>query len=625
MNSSKKMPAKKPINALPAWQVIVSMVRFRPLYWVIDLLSVLVFRFAWQVAPGLILREFFNILSGSARAGFTVWTIAALMVATLAGRMLGSFGFAYADPPIFSEINTLLRGNLIKHILRRPGAAPLPDSPGEAVSRFRNDVAEIPLFVIWINDIMIGLLIIVIAIGMMVSISLPITLLGVAPLILVGLIANAASDRIENYRRASRQATGSVTGFIGELFGAVQAVKFATAEENVLKRFDSLNEERRKVSLRERLFNEILESLFRNTASLSTGAILIIAGQAIRNHTLTIGDFSLFVYLLESMSDLTTFGGMLVARYRQLNVSVERMYRLMENAPLQALVQTNRVDLHGVIAQKKHALPEISLHQPSTFDQIETLKAIGLTYHFPSSESGIFDINLTIKRGTLTVITGRIGSGKTTLLRVLLGLLPKESGKIYWNGRQIENPGEFFRPPRIAYTAQIPRLFSTRLRDNILLGLNKNDEEIRQALFMAVMENDLESFESGLDTKIGAHGVRLSGGQSQRTAAARMFIRQGGLLIFDDLSSALDISTELTLWERIFTLQNATCLVVSHRKPVLRRADHIIVLKNGRIESEGKLADLLEISEEMKLLWQQENQEGSNPGGLQPGLDYIVQ
>jgi ATP-binding cassette subfamily B protein len=139
--------------------------------------------------------------------------------------------------------------------------------------------------------------------------------------------------------------------------------------------------------------------------------------------------------------------------------------------------------------------------------------------------------------------------------------------------------------------------------------MEKEDNDVRQALYMAVMENDLASFERGLDTQIGARGVRLSGGQSQRTAAARMFVRQGSLMVFDDLSSALDIQTELILWERIFALQDATCLVVSHRKPVLRRADHIIVLKNGHIESEGKLSELLEESSEMNLLWQQENQE----------------
>jgi ATP-binding cassette subfamily B protein len=103
--------------------------------------------------------------------------------------------------------------------------------------------------------------------------------------------------------------------------------------------------------------------------------------------------------------------------------------------------------------------------------------------------------------------------------------------------------------------------------------------------------------------------VKLSGGQAQRTAAARMLVRQPELLVFDDLSSALDVETERLLWERIFDASagaNRTCLVVSHRRPVLRRADTIIVMKNGRVEAEGKLDTLLQTCEEMRQLWMQE-------------------
>jgi len=102
---------------------------------------------------------------------------------------------------------------------------------------------------------------------------------------------------------------------------------------------------------------------------------------------------------------------------------------------------------------------------------------------------------------------------------------------------------------------------------------------------------------------IGARGVKLSGGQAQRTAAARMFVREPELLVCDDLSSALDVETERTLWERLFARRASTCLVVSHRRPVLQRAEHIIVLKEGRVEAKGTLEELLNTCEEMQRLW----------------------
>jgi ATP-binding cassette subfamily B protein len=99
--------------------------------------------------------------------------------------------------------------------------------------------------------------------------------------------------------------------------------------------------------------------------------------------------------------------------------------------------------------------------------------------------------------------------------------------------------------------------------------------------------------------------MRLSGGQVQRTAAARMFVRQPELLVMDDLSSALDVETEQILWQRVFS-QDATCLVVSFRRAVLERADQILVLQDGRITARGRLEELLETCAEMQRLWRRD-------------------
>jgi ATP-binding cassette subfamily B protein len=593
-NKQQQMDGR--IESLPAWKVILSMIRFRTWYWLIDLISVFLFRMAWQILPGLILKLFFDYLTGEAPFGINIWTIVASVFLLFLIRQMGAYGFYYADVPLFAHVATLLRKNLLTHILKRPGAVPLPDSSGEAMSRFRGDVMEIPLFVIWINDIIIGLFIMLISLVILMRISIPITIISLFPVLIVGIIANFASGRIERYRLASRDAAGKVSGFIGEFFGAVQAVKVASAEKYVIQHFKQLNKKRRDNALKERLFDDILDSIWRNTSALGTGVVLIIVGQSMRSGSFTVGEFSLFVYLLSSMSDLTTFYGMLVARYRQLSVSVRRMYHLMEGAPKNALIQTSPIRLDG-------ELPVVLYPERDPQDYLSKLEIRNLTYIFPSSERGIENISFEIPKGSLTVITGRVGSGKTTLLRVLLGLLPSQSGEILWNHQVVTDPDHFFLPPKCAYTAQVPRLFSNSLRNNILLGLEKEEVEIQKAIYLSVYDQDLAGFEDGLDTMIGPRGVKLSGGQVQRTAATRMLVRDPELIVFDDLSSALDVETERILWQRLFEQLNYTYLIVSHRRSVLSRADQIIVLKDGKVEAKGKLNDLLVNCEEMKQLW----------------------
>src|SRR5262249_29077282 len=144
-----------------------------------------------------------------------------------------------------------------------------------------------------------------------------------------------------------------------------------------------------------------------------------------------------------------------------------------------------------------------------------------LTSLHEQSGRGVSDVSLRVARGQCVVITGRIGAGKTTLLRALLGLAPAQAGAVFWNGERVRDPAVFFAPPRTAYTPQTPHLFSESLAANILLGQDGAEADLPDAINAALLDHDLAAMEDGLATVVGPRGVRLSGGQAQRVAAAR--------------------------------------------------------------------------------------------------------
>lgn len=532
--------------------------------------------FAMPLASGWALSRAFDALSNGDTAAVLWWAVGFVVLEV--GRMASLHIAVMVWIRVWMHMQTFLRANLLVGQMASggPEAGQPVGSAGEAVTHFRDDAEDVARLVDGMIDVSAGLVFTIVAAFVLGSANLAGALVLIGPLVLVAIATKTMDARIKRYRMADRAATAAVTGFVGDVMAAATTVKVNDAAPASLERLRGLVDRRRATAVRDRVLEEGVQAFSRGAADAGLGLVLLVGAGALASGRFDVGELALFVAYLGWLSFLPRMVGRVLARHKQAAVAFDRMSHLVADRDVRNTVQPRHLPINtGQTRQRPATI------RPERVP-LDRLDIVGLSARY-DSDAGVDDVTVSISKGELVVVTGPVGSGKSTLLRAVLGLAwqAEVTGEIRWNGVRLDDPAGFLVPPNAAFLPQVPQLISDSLADNIGFG-SADASDVDRAIALAAMEADVAMMPSGIETLIGPRGLRLSGGQRQRLAGARAVVHQPELVVLDDLSSALDVETELQFWNNLAEA-GMTVLAVSHRAVAFERADRVVRLADGRV------------------------------------------
>lgn len=500
--------------------------------------------------------------------------IISLGVLQMIVRSVSRLLFFWPGRKIESEIKTYY----FDHLLEMPLRFFQKHTYGDLVSRLANDVAQIRACMAF-GTLQIGNLIFLSSFSIfnMYKISPKMTLACLTPLLCMIIVARLAAPLFHKYSKRGQLMIGELTNRVTEAFIHVDIVQANDAIESFIQRIsrgvDDVYDNNIKLALVRTVMFPIA-SLFTGLAYL---VVLFYGGQAVINQTLSIGDILAFNIYIALLSFPLTALGIIISLIQRARSACER------------LIDLEKQDKEKSITPKSSTKSNNSIQNP-------ILSVRNLTFRYQETSPPVlqnisFDLPPSYKLG----ITGPIGSGKSTLLSLIARLYDPAAGSILYKGEDILsfNPAQLRQ--EIGFGLQTPYLFSSSITENLLMGFNQKPsmEEMETCARQGQILNEIENLENKWDTPIGEKGVRLSGGQKQRLAITRLLLRQPDLILLDDVTAAVDQSTEKNLLDELAKLPSAY-LIVSHRPAALKICDQVILLnKQGQIVDRAPYQDLL--------------------------------
>ncbi|MDQ2651103.1 MAG: ABC transporter ATP-binding protein/permease [Actinomycetota bacterium] len=466
-----------------------------------------------------------------------------------------------------------LRTSMYEHLTRMSFSFYDQVQTGQLISRANSDIRAVQLFLTFMPIVALNFVSFIVAVAMMVTIDLPLTVIAVLPLPFVYVIGVRMRELLFPLSWIVQARAADVSTIVEENVTGARVVKSFAAEQQQLDQLALAARKLRWVSITQvdvrARFAPLMEALPR----IGLAAVLLYGGLAAIDGRVSVGAivaFSSYVVLLQA--PFRTLGFILLMGQRAA-ASADRIFEILDTEP---------------------AVEE----RPGAVDLLEPRGEVELrdvTFRYADGGAVLEHLDLHLAPGDRVAVIGRTGTGKSTIARLLPRFYDVEEGAVLVDGHDVRHLTLRSLRASIGLVLDEPFLFAASVRDNIAYGRpDASDGDVRAAARAAGAEAFIDDLPDGFDTEVGERGYTLSGGQRQRIAIARTLLADPAILILDDATSAIDVHVEEEIHAALRVLmEGRTTLVIAHRTSTISLAERVVLLDGGRIAAEGSHAQLM--------------------------------
>ncbi|MEC7275628.1 MAG: ABC transporter ATP-binding protein [Bdellovibrionota bacterium] len=408
--------------------------------------------------------------------------------------------------------------------------------------------------------------------------QLTIVIFVIAPFLI--LIFGISGKKVKNNQGSVQREQGELTHSIAEGIAANKITKAFNLQKFVFSRFKKTQDDYFNAQMRTTFVEEMAHPFVEVVGAIAFSGVIVFAHYRIQSGETSVGEFVSFIAALALFMDPIRKFSQANVHLSQSQAASDRIHKLLETP--------EEVDDGQIV-------------EASFKDEI---KVDDLTFSYGEGDV-LKNFSMEVKRGEKVALVGLSGSGKSTLINLLLGLYPVSKNKITIDGEEISQYNLFALRTLFGLVSQDIFLFNDTIRNNLCLGKDFSDEQIKEALDVAYCHEFIDKLSDGLETIVGDRGTRLSGGQQQRITIARAYLQESPILLFDEATSALDNESEKVVQKALENIAgDKTVIAVAHRLSTIQDFDRIYVLHEGHLVEQGNHQELIAARGEYSKLYE---------------------